>query len=103
MKYIWDNNDIINTFRLCTNTLNNARGYNLKFRYYEAGDKYITAFFIDLNENFDFELNFKWEYLVEAASISVEDKADFNKINDEQYLNLCKYIVKYIWSLARVF
>ena len=103
MIYTWDNNHRNKTFRLCIDTLNKTKGTDIKFNFCEASINILTVWLI-IGDKGNWRRTYYWTDLADATEKpfpKFTNKIDFEKLTDEQYVSLCKYIIKDLWELTR--
>lgn len=99
MIYAWDTKHRNDTFRMCLDTLNKAKGYDVNFDFIETDSKKLTLL-IEVQER-HYTVYFWWEDLAKVVGKAGQD-IDFEKLTERQYLKLCEYIISEVWRVAKM-
>ena len=99
MIYAWDTKHRNDTFRMCLDTLNKAKGYDVNFDFIETDSKKLTLL-IGVQER-HYNVYFWWEDLARVIGKLGQD-IDFDKLTEKQYLKLCEYIIKEVWEVVKM-
>jgi len=105
MVYLWDNKNRNDTFRLCIDAINKAKGLDIKFDFVETGARTISVHIV--YKKYDkFTQTYYFDDLAKVTGKMPDSNTNtfnFNELTEKQYIRLCKEIIDILWETLSIF